>query len=189
MRFVPGTHALIDEALPQNERDRRDLAAHGPIDVLATSIPHLALAMVVDDARVRLTVLPDGRFQLTCPKPYIQETTQTLPDALLAVRRRLMNLDARIYDALEAIRRGQRTRETLTVVGPQRPLTGVLFGKRAIAADAPVPLAPTPTRTQDEAFDEEYPEHTCPFKMEIHDDSTTLCRCSPSQEDECRMDV
>ena len=32
-------------------------------------------------------------------------------------------------------------------------------------------------------------EHTCPFKIEIHDDSETLCDCCAKCTYECAMDV
>jgi AAA domain len=39
------------------------------------------------------------------------------------------------------------------------------------------------------AIDGEDGWHTCPYKMEIHNDFESLCQCSDEQEHECAMDV
>jgi hypothetical protein len=33
------------------------------------------------------------------------------------------------------------------------------------------------------------PDHPCPYRVEIHDDSTNLCRCCSSCRKECAYDV
>ena len=31
--------------------------------------------------------------------------------------------------------------------------------------------------------------HTCPFKVDMNTDYTTLCTCGPAQQDECSADI